>query len=117
MTRLHRSVVFLGLGALATGALLTAPRASAQEPAACLASDPAQWPSASRPYFMLVVDTSGSMVACTNPTPIDDGDGICNKPGEKYCFPQSCPSTAVQNSCGLEPTRINDAKCALRKTV
>ena len=67
--------------------------------------DPAQWPAASRPYFMLAVDTSGSMIGCTNPSTAT------------YQLPNSCPSTAPKNSCNFEPTRLNDAKCALRKTV
>jgi hypothetical protein len=52
---------------------------------------------------MLAVDTSGSMVSCTNPS--------------TFQYPNSCPSTATANSCALEPTRLNDAKCAVRKTV
>ncbi|MBK7579153.1 MAG: hypothetical protein IPI67_03015 [Myxococcales bacterium] len=105
ISRLHRSTAVLGLAALAVSAVLSAPRASAQEPASCLNPDPSKWPAASRPYFMLVVDTSGSMIGCTNPST------------STYQFPSSCPSTAPKNSCNMEPTRINDAKCALRNTV
>ncbi len=54
---------------------------------------------------MLVVDTSGSMIGCTNPS------------SGSYQYPSSCPSSAPKNSCNMEPTRINDAKCALRQTV
>jgi hypothetical protein len=68
----------------------------------CLSFDPGDWPSPSRPYFMLAVDTSGSMTACTNPTTI---------------YPETCPAGATVNSCGLVPTRYNDAKCALEQTV
>ena len=35
--------------------------AGAAEPAACLSQNPADWPAPSRPYFMLAIDTSGSM--------------------------------------------------------
>jgi len=98
---------FRGLfgAAVALGLCLSAARAEAQEPAACLSPDPSQWPDPSRPYFLLAVDTSGSMLGCTNPST------------STYQFPNSCPSTSPKNSCGLEPTRINDAKCALRNTV
>ena len=36
--------------------------ALAQEPAVCLSPSPAAWPKPSRPYFMMAMDTSGSMV-------------------------------------------------------
>ncbi|MEM1028865.1 MAG: MopE-related protein [Myxococcota bacterium] len=80
-------------------------RAAAQEPPECLSPDPADWPAPARPYFMLVVDTSGSMTACTTPP---------------TAYPNECDQTAPGyqlNSCGLVPNRINDAKCALQQTV
>ncbi len=79
--------------------LFSAPTAA--QSAACRSMDPSQWPASSKPYFMLAVDTSGSMVSCTNPT-----SGAA-----------SCKSGYVKNSCGLEPTRLNDAKCAMTKTI
>ena len=85
--------------------LLIAGSATAAEPQECLSFDPAKWPSPSRPYFMLAVDTSGSMTACTTP-PTN--------------YPITCDPNAQGfqlNSCGLTPTRVNDAKCALRQTV
>src|SRR5688572_20956053 len=91
------SVVLAGVATLS----LT-PRAEAQEPAACLNPDPKVWPAPSRPYFMLAVDTSGSMTACTNPTTV---------------YPNKCPVGATPNSCSLTPTRYNDAKCAVQKTI
>ncbi len=69
----------------------------------CSSDDPALWPPPSRPYFMLAVDTSGSMTGCTNPASAG--------------YPDSCPAGAVANSCGWRPTRYNDAKCALLQTV
>jgi hypothetical protein len=39
---------------------------------------------------------------------------------ELYCFPKSCPTLAGNvnfNDCNMEPTRLNDAKCALRQSV
>ena len=102
----RKTLVSAGLGLLAVlPILLGSGRVAAQEPASCLSPNPAAWPPAARPYFMLAVDTSGSMIGCTNPS------------GTQYDFPDSCPNTATPNSCGLEPTRLNDAKCALRKTV
>ncbi len=63
--------------------------AFAQEPAACLSPDPAQWPKPSRPYFMMAMDTSGSMIT-------DVGSA---------------------SSCGAGNTRLGHARCAYRNTV
>lgn len=92
------------LSGLAAAAACVQP-ASAQEPASCLSFNPADWPAPARPYFMLVVDTSGSMTACTTPP---------------TAYPTECNQAAAGyklNSCGMVPNRINDAKCALRQTV
>ena len=92
--------------ALATAFVVVTPAvADAQEPAACLSPNPADWPQPSKPYFMLVADTSGSMTACTTPP---------------TTYPSTCDPTAAGfalNSCGYVPTRYNDAKCALQQTV
>jgi MYXO-CTERM domain-containing protein len=64
-----RSTGTFGLSALIMGgiALLSAPSAQAQEPASCLSQNPADWPAAAKPYFLLMIDTSGSMTsAVTN---------------------------------------------------
>jgi MYXO-CTERM domain-containing protein len=101
---LSRLTLGIGIAALATSSvsLLFPKDATAYD---CNSADPAQWPPPAKPYFMLVVDTSGSMTACTTP-PTD--------------YPNECDSGAAGyalNSCGMVPNRINDAKCALRKTV
>ncbi len=110
LTHETTSRVRCGLGSLAlilaviiasVGLTAFAPRAEAQ----CTSSNPADWPPPARPYFMLLVDTSGSMVGCTNPST------------SSYLYSNSCPSWAPTNSCGYEPTRINEAKCALQQTV
>lgn len=62
----------------------------AAEPAACLSSDPSQWPQPSKPYFMIVVDTSGSM-------------GTVVLTGA--------------NSCGYQHNRLGDARCAVKNIV
>ncbi|HEX4353595.1 MAG TPA: MopE-related protein, partial [Polyangiales bacterium] len=57
-----------------------------------------------KPWFLVIVDTSGSMQNnCTN--------GATDWPTCVTCT-GGCTTTA--NSCGLSHTRINDAKCALR---
>ena len=61
----------------------------AAEPATCLSQDPSQWPSPSKPYFMVIVDTSGSM-----------GTNV-----------------GVSNSCGYATNRIGHARCAVKNTV
>ena len=63
---------------------------AAAEPAACLSSDPKQWPQSSKPYFLVIVDTSGSM-GTTVPT--------------------------GANSCGYQHNRIGDARCAVKNMV
>src|SRR6185503_15388781 len=75
--------------ALTASALLSAAPAHA-EPAVCLSPDPSQWPAPSRPYFMVVVDTSGSM-----------GTAIAGS----------------SNSCGYQNNRIGHARCAVKNTV
>ncbi|MBK7579151.1 MAG: hypothetical protein IPI67_03005 [Myxococcales bacterium] len=62
------------------------------------------WPKPQRPYFLVVVDTSGSMAACTNPA---------------TAWPQTCADVGggINNSCGWQPLRVNDAKCALKNTL
>lgn len=92
----HTATARRALSALlmATGAaswILYAPaEAAAQEPAECLSSDPSQWPSPSKPYFLVAFDTSGSMAS----------------------------SVSGSLSCAGFPTnRIGHARCALRNTV
>src|SRR5689334_16805384 len=55
----------------------------------CASSNPANWPPPARPYFMLVVDSSGSM----------------NQ------------AVGVANSCGYPDSRMGHAKCAVKNTV
>jgi len=91
--------------AFLVSALFLVPSVATGEDPRCLAADPNEWPAPSRPYFMLAVDTSGSMTSCT--TPPSTFPATCNPlaPGYKV------------NACGLVPTRLNDAKCAVRDTV
>ena len=68
----------------------TPARAAPPEPAACLLPDPSAWPAVSKPYFMLLVDTSGSMIS---------------------------PVVGAAPSCaGYSPTRMGHAKCAVKNT-
>lgn len=71
-------------------------------PTACQSPNPNDWPKVARPYFLVIADTSGSMTACTSP------------PTE---YPATCDVRSTPNSCGLTPTRYNDLKCALDKTI
>ena len=99
---MHVKRLVRGVGLVATVAaasLFLPTRAEAQN---CLSPNPADWPPPAKPYFMIIQDTSGSMVTCTNPP---------------STFPATCASNATKNSCNMLPSRLNDAKCALRKTV
>lgn len=89
------------LSGLAAAAAWVQP-AGAQEPAACLSTNPADWPASAKPYFLFIADTSGSMTNCTNPPTTGQTE---------------CPNETNRNSCDMVPNRLNDAKCALRKTV
>ena len=61
-------------------------RAQAQS---CTSTDPNQWPASSKPYFLIIADTSGSM------------------------------STAVAGltSCGYESNRLGHLRCAISNVV
>src|SRR5690606_20954780 len=96
--------IAVGVGSVGLAFGLLATSAESAHAQSCSSPNPADWPAAARPYFMVVVDTSGSMIACAAP-------GFANQ------HPSSCASNAPRNSCNMEPTRINDAKCALRNTV
>src|SRR4051794_32548743 len=62
----------------------------------CRSPDPTKWPPSSKPYFMLAIDTSGSMVNCTDPA---------HSPAPQNNQTATCGANAVANSCGSEPTR------------
>jgi hypothetical protein len=88
-SRLGLAVTFGLLTAAAALAPGSVPEASAQEPAACLSQDPADWPAPSKPYFMLAIDTSGSMTE----------------------------AVGTNNSCGYPNDRNGHSRCAIRKSV
>ncbi len=78
------------LAACSLVAALSSTMAQAQ-PASCLSPDSSQWPARSKPYFLIIFDTSGSQT--TNASP------------------------AIGNSCGIGATgvtRLDHARCALR---
>ncbi|MCU0691437.1 MAG: VWA domain-containing protein, partial [Polyangiaceae bacterium] len=79
------------VAAITAAAIVVAPVAQAQEPAACLSPDPAQWPAPKKPYFMIAFDTSGSM-----------GNNVTG---------------SATDSCGWGTTRLTHGKCALRNTI
>lgn len=85
--RVRRSFL---LAAMTLGGMGWTNSAGAQEPAACLSADPAVWPKSSKPYFMLLVDTSGSMITSV---------------------------AGAAPSCGYPATRMGHAKCAVKNTV
>jgi hypothetical protein len=78
----HRAVV------VALACAFLAPAARAQEAPECRSTNPADWPPSSRPYFLLVVDTSTSM-----------------------------NTTIAANSCGYPANRNGGARCAVYNTV
>jgi hypothetical protein len=77
------------LGAL-LGTFAAVPWAAAAEPAACRSPDPSDWPPPAKPYFMIVVDSTGSM-----------GSSVGSAP--------SCP--------GYSSSQGGHARCAVRNTI
>ncbi len=85
---LSRLALGIGIAALATSSVsLLFPRDAVAYD--CASPDPAQWPPAAKPYFMLAFDTSGSM-----------GSGV-----------------GSSSSCGFGSTRLAHGKCAVNQTV
>jgi MYXO-CTERM domain-containing protein len=80
---------------LALFGVVVSSTAAAQEPAACKSPNPASWPPPSKPYFMIVVDTSGSM-------------------DSNVATPNSCNYHVFNDPNG---GRIDHARCAVKKTV
>ena len=56
-----RSRVAVGGATLLASALSAAPVHA--QPFDCTSSDPSKWPAAAKPYFLVMVDTSGSMTS------------------------------------------------------
>ncbi|MEB2310636.1 MAG: MopE-related protein [Sorangiineae bacterium] len=89
-TRRARGLWLSTATTLTIGAALLTPSATrAAEPAVCSSTNPADWPAPSKPYFMIIVDTSGSM---------DSGVG-------------------TTDSCGYGTDRNAHARCAVTNTV
>jgi hypothetical protein len=91
---------FAALATLTALAAFVAPASGAScpspaEPASCLSPDPAQWPAPSKPYFMLAVDTSSSMLN----TVIQNGQPL------------------LPPCVGYPSTRNGHQRCALRNTL
>ena len=90
---MNLSKVALGLGiaslVTAGAALLIPSDATAYD---CTSPDPAQWPPSSKPYFLIIVDTSGSM---------SDGNS----------------DVGSTDSCGYGTKRTHHARCAVRNTI
>src|SRR5687768_14901477 len=85
MRTIRKGIAFASLAA----GVAAASAAIAQEPSECSSASVSDWPTPSKPYFMVLVDTSGSMFDSVPPP---------------------------ENSCGYTPNnRISHAKCALRK--
>ena len=76
----------LCVAAVGAAAMLTGAAAAQTEPASCLSMNPQDWPAAAKPYFLLAVDTSGSMTSCTT-----DGDN------ETQCNAKTKTTTTCTN--------------------
>jgi hypothetical protein len=88
-TRMHHSFSVVAYAAIATLAVMTSFPSVARAQFDCSSSDPARWPPPAKPYFMIAVDTSGSMT-----------NGV-----------------GVASSCGYGSDRRAHARCAVRNTV
>jgi hypothetical protein len=65
-----------------------------------------------RPYFLVIVDTSGSMAWCAGGNTAANGtnDCSCHQGG-------NCAAAFNTNRCGFEANKLGDAKCALQRIV
>ena len=73
--------------------------ASAPADAQCTSPNPNDWPASAKPYFMIIMDTSGSMARCLNSNNTSGCTGY------------------AQDSCGYGMTRNDHGRCAVRNTV
>ena len=63
-----------------------------------------------KPYFLVIVDTSGSMSWCAGGTEARLGADDCS------CYVgNDCNSALMTNRCGFSSNKIGDAKCALQR--
>ena len=65
-----------------------------------------------RPYFLVIVDTSGSMAWCAagrqDVNPVGSNDCSCH-------VGNNCNAAYLTNRCGFPSNRIGDAKCSLQR--
>ena len=63
-----------------------------------------------RPYFLVIVDTSGSMAWCAGGSTPANGTNDCS------CHQgNNCGAPFNTNRCGFEANKLGDAKCALQR--
>jgi MYXO-CTERM domain-containing protein len=67
-----------------------------------------------KPYFLVIVDTSGSMAWCAGGTQNATGNDDCSCYQNNSCNGQL---RTDQNSCGFGQNKIGDAKCALQRII
>ncbi len=90
----------VGLAALGAVSALGAP-AQAQT-AACASANPNDWPAPAKPYFLIIMDTSGSM-------------GWCLDGRDRHTDPSQCKN--AKESCWGLQNRNSHGRCAIRNTV
>lgn len=76
-------------GAAAAAVAAFAPGELHAQPFDCASADPAMWPAPAKPYFLVMVDTSGSMTA----------------------------NITTNNSCGYPNNRLGHGRCAIKNTM
>ena len=79
----------LGFSVSAAAALSLVPALASAQAFDCSSPNPAMWPPAAKPYFMIAFDTSGSMTT----------------------------SVATSNSCSYPNDRLGHGRCAVKNTV
>jgi MYXO-CTERM domain-containing protein len=76
-----------------------------------------------KPYFLVIVDTSGSMEWCAGGTQANTGGNDCscrtNTSANCSTNPPTPPAANLfkTNRCGFPSNRIGDAKCALQRII
>lgn len=68
-----------------------------------------------RPYFLVIVDTSGSMAWCAGGTQNALGSNDCSCHTSNTVVNNACSAPFRTNRCGFPSNKIGDAKCSLQR--
>ncbi|HEY2732991.1 MAG TPA: hypothetical protein VGI70_03355, partial [Polyangiales bacterium] len=70
-----------------------------------------------RPYFLVIVDTSGSMAWCAAGTEAQLGGDDCSCHVDNTKVGGQCSSAFKTNRCGFPSNKLGDARCSLQRII